>query len=859
MQALYQLSYSPERPSENSSRGCKPRRLEGRPYYPGAMAPAYDVQAIEKKWQERWADDGLYQVDNDDPRPPCYVLCMYPYPSGPAHQGHIRNYTFGDLIVRNRTMHGYAVLSPFGFDSFGLPAENAAINTGTHPRVFTEARIEELKASVRSLGAVYDWRREVRSHDPEYIKWNQVIFLKFLEAGLAYRRLAPVNWCPGCQTVLANEQVLADGTCERSGDVVVRRDLEQWFFRITQYADELLAALDDLEWPERVKVMQRNWIGRSDGAEFDLRVVGQSDSQIRVFTTRPDTSFGMTFVVLAPEHPLVPQITTDDQRPTVEAFVERVSHQSDVERQSAEATLDKRGVFTGAYAINPFNRAEVPIYLADYVLGSYGTGAIMAVPGQDQRDWDFAKAYDLPIIRTVAPPEGWEGEAYLGDGPCINSDWLTGAPDVATAKAKAIEWLEVEAIGERKVNYRLRDWLVSRQRFWGCPIPVVYCPDDGVVPVPESQLPVLAPDDVEFRPTGESPLRYHEGFLHTTCPKCGGPAQRETDTLDTFVDSSWYFLRFCDPRQPDQPFGREAVERWMPVDQYIGGIEHAILHLLYARFYTRALGDLGLSPPDLREPFKRLFAQGMIRMGGTKMSKSKGNLIAPSAYFETVGADALRLFHLFVGPPNEDFDWSDQTDDVIEGCHRYLGRLWRLGTSSANSATVVDRQATEADLEILRATHRLIARVTDEYDRWSYNTAVAAMREFTNTLYVYVQSDAGGERQTLDFGIDTLLKLMAPMCPHITAELWELRHGLAETVHTQPWPEADPDLLRMTTVTMVVQVNGKVRDRLEVDPAISESDAVDLALASARVQEYLAGASPAKVIARPPKLVNVVV
>ena len=519
------------------------------------MAEPYDPQAIEKKWQDRWAADRTYEVDNDDPRPPVYVLCMYPYPSGPAHQGHVRNYTFGDLIVRQRTMSGHAVLSPIGFDSFGLPAENAALKTGTHPRVFTDQRIAELKASLTRLGAVYDWRREVRSHDPEYIKWNQVIFERFLEAGLAYRKQAPVNWCPGCQTVLANEQVLADGTCERSGDVVVKRDLEQWFFRITAYADDLLAALDDLEWPERVKTMQRNWIGRSEGAEFDLPVSGAAGKSIRVFTTRPDTSFGMTFVVLAPEHPLVAEITTDDQRAKVEAFVERVAGESDIDRQSTEPALDKRGVFTGAFATNPFTGRDVPIYLADYVLMTYGTGAIMAVPAEDQRDWDFAKAFGLPIIRTVQPPPGWEGEAYTGDGPTINSDWLNAAPDAATAKARAIAWLEEGGIGQRTVNYRLRDWLVSRQRFWGCPIPIVYCPDDGMVPVPESELPVLAPDDVEFRPTGESPLKYHDGFRHTVCPKCGGPAERETDTMDTFVDSSWYFLRFCDPWSADVPFG----------------------------------------------------------------------------------------------------------------------------------------------------------------------------------------------------------------------------------------------------------------------------------------------------------------
>src|SRR5687768_14352344 len=588
------------------------------------MAEPYDAQAIEQKWQQRWASEGTYQVDNDDPRPAFYVLSMYPYPSGPAHMGHVRNYTFGDLLVRHRTMQGHAVLSPLGFDSFGLPAENAAIKTGVHPRTFTDEKIQEITQSIKGLGAVHDWRREVSSHDPEFMRFTQTIFLRFLEQGLAYRAKAPVNWCPGCHTVLANEQVLGDGTCERSGDVVEKRDLEQWFFKITDYAQELLDDLDGLDWPERVKTMQRNWIGRSEGAEFDLEVEG-TDHRIRVFTTRPDTSFGMTYAVLAPEHPLALEITTKEQYVEVERFIAAARMTSDIDRLSSEGALDKRGVFTGAHAVNPFTGRAVPIYLADYVLVTYGTGAIMAVPGEDQRDWDFAKAYGLPIIRTVQRPDDFEGEAYTGDGPAINSQWLDGL-EMAAAKAKAIDWLEAEGIGVRKVNFRLRDCLLSRQRFWGCPIPIVYCPDHGAVPVEEARLPIVAPDDVEFRPTGESPLRFHEGFLHTTCPDCGGPAERETDTMDTFVDSSWYFLRFCDPDNDQLPFSKDAVAAWMPVDQYIGGIEHAILHLMYARFFMKALGDVGLAPAGLREPFRRLFTQGMIRMGGTKMSKSKGKI-----------------------------------------------------------------------------------------------------------------------------------------------------------------------------------------------------------------------------------------
>ena len=806
----------------------------------------YDPQATEKKWQERWETEGTYRIGNDDPRPAFYVLCMYPYPSGPAHMGHVRNYTFGGLIVRHRTMNGYGVLSPIGFDSFGLPAENAAIKTGVHPRPFTDARVEELKTSLKGIGAAYDWRREVRSHDPTYIKFTQAIFLSFLEAGLAYRAMAPVNWCPGCHTVLANEQVLADGTCERSGDVVDKRDLEQWFFKITDYADELLDDLDALDWPERVKTMQRNWIGRSEGAQFCMHIVGQpEDVSIEVFTTRPDTSFGMTYAVLAPEHPLVDSITTDEQRAEVTAFVEEVKRHSDIDRLSTEGSLEKRGVFTGAHAMNPFTGKPVPVYIADYVLMTYGTGAIMAVPGQDQRDWDFAKAYGLPIVRTVQPPDDWpaDGEAYLGDGPAINSQWLDGL-QVADAKAKAIEWLELEGIGVRKVNYRLRDWLLSRQRFWGCPIPVVYCATHGVVPVPYEQLPVVAPDDVEFRPTGESPLRFHEGFLNTTCPTCGGPATRETDTMDTFVDSAWYFLRFCDPWNSDAPFSPAAVEKWMPVDQYIGGIEHAILHLMYARFFMKALGDVGMAPATIREPFARLFTQGMIRMGGSKMSKSKGNLVAPSRYLDTVGADALRLFHLFVGPPADDVDWSDQTDEMIEGCSRFLRRVWRLvieGERAAPAATSPDA--------VDRAAHRLIARVTDEFDRWSYNTAVAGLMEFTNLLY---------KDGTTPFAVDTLLLLLAPMAPHISAELWERRHPTGGHVHERRWPVADPAMLTVDTVTMVVQVNGKLRDRLEVPPDIDEAEAGRLALASERVAEVLAGAEPKKVIAKPPRLVNIV-
>jgi len=821
------------------------------------MAEDYDVQAVEAKWQARWREWGTYQVDNDDPRPHFYTLCMYPYPSGQAHMGHVRNYTFGDLIVRFRTMNGYAVLSPMGFDSFGLPAENAAIKTGVHPRTFTDARIEELRSSLIRIGGGYDWRREVTSHAPEYIRWTQWIFLRMYEAGLAYRKMAPVNWDPVDQTVLANEQVLPDGTAERSGAVVEKRDLEQWFFKITVYADELLDALDGLDWPEKIKTMQRNWIGRSEGAEFEMVVTDESGEArqgiepVRVFTTRPDTSFGMTYAVMAPEHPAVTHLVTPEQRASVEQFVARARETSEVDRLKSEGGLDKRGVFTGTYLRNPFTEQPVPLYLADYVLMGYGTGAIMAVPAEDQRDWDFATVHGLPIVRTIQPPTDWDGEAYTGDGPHINSAWLDGLGK-AEAIAAAIDWLEEQGIGERRVNFRLRDWLLSRQRFWGCPIPIVYCEACGIQPVPDDQLPVLAPDDVEFVPTGQSPLQFHEGFLHTTCPECGGPARRESDTMDTFVDSSWYFLRFCDPHNDVEPFSLAAVDAWMPVDQYIGGVEHAILHLMYARFFTKALADLGVAPKELREPFSRLFAQGMIRLAGEKMSKSKGNLVTPEEILDVEGADALRMAHLFVGPPDEDVDWEGVG---IGGCSRFLGRLWRLATGEA-AGTPATRDATSDDRDIERATHRLIARVTDEYERRSYNTAVAAFMEFVNGLYRYVQSDDGARAETLAFAVDQLLLLMAPMAPHITAELWEQRRG--GHVHTEEWPTADPAMLAVDTVTMVLQVNGKVRDRVEVPADLSAERAEELALASGKVQAHLGGGAPRKVIVRAPHLVNVV-
>ena len=824
------------------------------------MRDRYDAVATERRWQQRWRRDGTYEIDNDDPRPPYYVLSMYPYPSGPAHMGHVRNYTFGDLLVRYRTMRGDGVLSPIGFDSFGLPAENAAIRTGEHPRTFTEARIAELSSSLERIGAVYDLRRVIRSHDPAYMHWTQWIFLRFYEAGLAYRDSAPVNWCPGCRTVLANEQVLADGTCERSGDLVENRELAQWFFRITAYAQRLLDDTAGIDWPERVKNMQRNWIGRSAGTELALPIADGEGrprgdvAPVEVFTTRPDTGFGITYAVLSPEHPRLDELTAPSQREAVEAFRRSVATQSEVERLSTEGRADKRGVACGTSVVNPFTGRPVPLYLADYVLMTYGTGAIMGVPGEDQRDWDFAVAHGLPIVRTVAPPEGWDGEAYGGDGPSINSDWLDGL-GVADAIERAADWVESSGLGRRKVNYRLRDWLVSRQRFWGCPIPMVLCEACGYQPVHEAELPILLPDDVDFLPTGQSPLNAHEGFLAAPCPACGGPARRETDTMDTFVDSSWYFLRFADPANAAAPFSPEAAARWLPVDQYIGGIEHAILHLMYARFFTKALADIGVAPAGLSEPFARLFTQGMIRLGGAKMSKSRGNLVAPEEILDHQGADALRLAHLQVKPPQDDVDWEDFG---VDGCAKFLGRVWRLVTGEAHPGTTVrSGEPTGPDREIDRGAHRLTERVTRDFERWSYNTAVAACMEFTNDLYRYVQAPEGPHGEVLDEALDRLLLVMAPMVPHITAELWERRHG--RLIHAEAWPGTDPAKLRAERVTLVVQVNGKVRDRLEVDAAIDESEAVRQALASVRVQRHLDGGSPRRVIARLPKLVNLVI
>ncbi|MEX1004120.1 MAG: leucine--tRNA ligase [Acidimicrobiia bacterium] len=805
----------------------------------------YEIQTIEEKWQARWEVERVFYVTEEPDRPKFYNLQMYPYPSGDLHMGHLRNYTYVDLLTRYRRMQGYNVLSPMGWDSFGLPAENAAIKTGIHPRIFTEQQIPRMKAQLRRLGAVYDWDRELASHTPEYYRWDQWLFLELYERGLAYKKKARVNWCPVDQTVLANEQVV-DGHCERCGSPVDGRDLDQWFFRITEYAQRLLddlAALDD--WPDRVRTMQRNWIGRSEGCTFSLGVEG-TDHAFDVYTTRPDTVFGMTFAVLAPEHPLAEALISgtaleDEAR----AYIAAAGRTSEIDRQ---AEGDKTGVFTGFHAINPVNGGRVPIWIADYVLMGYGTGAIMAVPGQDQRDWDFATKYGIEIIRTVQPPEDFEGEAYTGDGPAINSDFLDGL-QMAEAKPAIISWFEDQGRGVGTVNFRLRDWLISRQRYWGCPIPMVTCPVDGLVPIPREELPVIHPDVEDYSPAGQSPLATVESFVNTECPKCGGPARRETDTMDTFVDSSWYFLRYADADNSEEIFDPSKANYWMEVDQYVGGVEHAVLHLLYARFITKVLHDMGLV--EASEPFRALFTQGMLVKDGAKMSKSKGNVVSPEEYYARYGADAIRLFEMFIGPPTDDAIWSD---NGVEGTSRFLDRIWRMATGEVG--TIEDRDPAAADREILAEAHRMVRNVTEDIDRFSFNTAVAHLMTFANTLQAGLR--AGLAREVHSEAIRLVLLLLSPMAPHLSHELWE-RLGHGSMLATEPWPTWNPDLVARDVVTMVVQVNGKVRDRIEVSADIDAETAERTALASERIQEWVEGKPIRKVVARPPNIVNVVV
>jgi leucyl-tRNA synthetase len=817
---------------------------------PLTRPPAYDHAAAEAKWQARWTESGLHRVLDDDPRPKWYELTMYPYPSGDLHIGHWYAMSPADAHARFQRMQGYNVMHPMGFDAFGLPAENAAIKRGIHPAEWTVANMANMRRQLRSMGTVYDWDREVVTCEPEYYKWNQWFFLQFLKNDLAYQSYAPANWCPTDHTVLANEQVV-DGKCERCGDEVIQRDLNQWFFRITRYAEELLDT-SKIDWPHKINVMQTNWIGRSTGTEieFDISHLGLADKAIKTFTTRIDTTFGVTFVVLAPEHPLVKEITTDKQRSEVEAYAERARKQSEIERLAVDKP--KTGVATGAHCVNPLTDERVPILVGDYVLLSYGTGIVMGVPAHDERDFVFAKTYDLPIRVVVAPPE-WDGSeldaAYTAQGTQVNSGEFDGLPS-EQGKERIAEHIEANGWGSRTVNYRMRDWLISRQRYWGTPIPIIYCDECGTVPVPEADLPVLLPDDAEFRPTGESPLALHEGFVNVPCPLCDGPAKRETDTMDTFVDSSWYYLRYASPNYADGPFDPAAIKQWEPVNQYTGGAEHAVMHLLYSRFFVRALRDLGLLAFD--EPFTRLYNQGHITHAGARMSKSRGNVVSPDDYVAQAGADAIRCYLMFLGPWDQGGDWND---GGIGGMGRWLGRVW---SHSTRDAGVLDETPVSADSvrDLDRAVHKTVRKVAEDLGAFKFNTSLAALMELTNAM---TAAWAKGDISSAAWrsASDRLTLMLAPMAPHITEEMWE-RAGNPYSVHSQDWPKWDPELAADEVITLVVQVNGKVRDKIEAPADIAEDAAKELALASEKVLAHTGGKTVVKVIYVPGRLVNIV-
>jgi leucyl-tRNA synthetase len=813
----------------------------------------YEPHAIEARWQARWTDAGLYRTPEEDDRPKFYCLDFFPYPSGAGLSvGHCRNYVPTDVISRYHRMKGSAVLHPMGWDAFGLPAENEAIDKGTHPRDSTQRYAANYKRQMTLIGASYDWEREINSSHPDYYRWTQWIFLLLYRQGLAYQALAPVNWCEHCQTTLANEEV-EGGTCWRCHRPVTRRDLQQWFFRITAYADELLAETEHLDWPEHILAMQRNWIGRSQGVEFEMAVAGHPNRTFRVYTTRPDTVCGMTFAVLAPEHRLAETITTTEQREEVETYVLRARRTTEVERLNAERSRD--GVFTGAYAIHPLTSQPVPIFVADYVLASYGTGAIMAVPAHDQRDMEFARRYGLPVIQVIRPPdgEGAEDRAYEGQGLMIHSGPFDGQPSSAAWQGIA-DSLTERARGQRTAQYRMRDWLISRQRYWGAPIPMVHCEQCGRVPVPEADLPVLLPHMPDYVPRGDgrSPLANLPEFVRTTCPSCGSPARRETDTMGGFACSSWYFLRFADPHYAQGPFNPEAVRRWLPVDLYVGGAEHAVMHLLYARFWTKVLADAGLI--DFREPFPRLRSQGVLHArDGKRMSKSRGNVVTPDEVIERYGADILRIHLLFMAPFDRNVNWDEEG---IAGAERFLQRLWRLCQEKVEDGNGPMQTWRGEDEALQRAMHKTIQRVTEDMEAFKFNTAVAALMEFTNLLDSHREQP--GPTPTVGRACDVLIRLLAPFAPHIAEELWA-RRGSQFSVHQQDWPTYDPAMATDQIVTMVIQVNGKVRDRIVVPANTQDEEAQQQALRSQRIEPYLAGKPPKKVIVVPGRLVNIVV
>jgi leucyl-tRNA synthetase len=820
----------------------------------------YLFNAIESKWQKKWEDEKIYRKVEDPDKPKYYVLEMFPYPSGNLHMGHVRNYSIGDVVARFKTMEGFNVIHPMGWDAFGLPAENAAIQRNIHPAEWTWANIANMEKQLKSIGLSYDWEREVATCHPDYYKWTQWLFLEFYKRGLVYKKKSGVNWCPSCATVLANEQVV-EGKCERCESEVEKKDLSQWFFKITEYADRLLDDLQKLPgWPEKVKTMQSNWIGKSIGAEVVFKTEAGHD--LPVFTTRPDTIFGVTYMVIAAEHPLVEELTQgSSQEADVKAFVRKVRMMSNVDRMSAD--MEKEGIFTGSYAINPLNKKAIPIFVANYVLMEYGTGIVMGVPAHDQRDFEFARKYNLDV-KVVVQPEGENldgatmSQAFPAVGKLVNSGEFNGM-DSDVAQEKIISYMEEMKIGSRQVNYRLRDWLISRQRYWGVPIPFVYCDKCGVVPVKEEELPILLPTDVEFKPGGVSPLTTNESFLKTTCQKCGGEAKRETDTMDTFVDSSWYFLRYCDPKNTEAPFDKAKVDYWMNVDQYIGGVEHAILHLMYSRFFTKVLYDMGLVSQE--EPFQNLLTQGMVLKDGSKMSKSKGNVVSPEEIINKYGADTARMFILFAAPPERDLEWSDQG---VEGCYRFLNRVWRLAAGFHTRIKDVepDNQAdNKEDKELRRLIHSTIKKVTEDISqRFNFNTAISGIMEMVNGLYHY-KDNVAEEQQNLalvKFGLKSLVLLLAPFAPHVAEELW-VNLGGDFSVHIQEWPKYDPASLEMDEITLVIQVNGKVRDKLDVPKDISREDLEAKVMSEPRIAKHLEGKKVVKTIVVPGKLVNIVV
>jgi leucyl-tRNA synthetase len=815
----------------------------------------YNPKEVEQKWQAQWETAHLYHASDDAPEPKFYHLVMFPYPSGDLHMGHWYNYSPFDAYGRFKRMQGYNVMQPIGFDAFGLPAENAAIKRGIQARTWTLANIENMRKQLRAMGAQWDWSREVITCLPDYYKWTQWLFLQFYNHGLAYRTKAPANWCPSCNTTLANEQVLADGTCERCGSIVERKEIDQWLLKISAYAEELLK-FPDIEWPEKTVVMQRNWIGRSEGAEirFTTEIAGKQE-EIPVFTTRPDTIYGVTFFVLAPEHPWVEKITTPEQKAAVDAYVEQARRMTEIERMSTDK--EKSGVFTGSYVTNPVSGAKIPVWIADYVLMGYGAGAIMGVPAHDERDFAFARKFGI-AIREVIRAEGEEAsdpatwsEAKEALGVLVNSGPFDGMlGDVAIEKVT--KYIEEQGYGKFMITYRLRDWLISRQRYWGCPIPIVYCPTDGMVPVPEEQLPVKLPENVQFKSTGESPLRYEPDFVNTTCPICGGPATRETDTLDTFIDSSWYYLRYADPHNDEQAWSPEKMQKWLPVDQYIGGVEHAILHLLYSRFFTKALRDMGHLNFD--EPFTRLFHQGMVLgSDNQKMSKSRGNVEAPDRYIEKYGADTVRCYMMFIGPFDAGGSFKAEN---LEGVWRFLNRFWSLVNDSWIEGKGSSKETNESKA-IERLCHKTIKRVTEDLSHFRFNTALAALMECNNAL-IKQQNDTVAQSAAYQRTLETMMQLLSPLAPHITEELWHLT-GHNDSIHTSDWPTYDDALTKNETFTLVMQINGKVRERVEVAAGISEAEVREMVVNNPRITALIGETTVQKIIYIPGKLVNVVV